>query len=559
MLFKLIDGCLLPTASRQKGSSNAELDIPVEDGRLSVPEGVDAIGAGTFTKLSGVHTVALPDSVKVIRTGAFGDSEGLKRVEFGNGLESIEYGALSGYALKELIFACPATQPRISPMASGHGPAWRAQLTFPDIGTRPLGGLPMPEDITEKEAKQLFEVKKVKAKGTWQIQGFGISKKVFVNYYPELARMVGKFWETETDFHVALPASIDGAAVEKYPVNLIPKDAILYAPPMVFDKAVKTIRAATAVAWLEGDPLFSEDQAEHIRTFIAKSSADVADAMVNCVSAEAHARFGDMVRLKPELVDRIIEACAGNAALTAFWVDYKNRAKPRKAKDDALSLDAPKAPTMAELKRLWTFERYRNEQGEECVSLNHYKGQGANVIVPDYIGKYKVDYVGNAFADASHVESIGFENPDVHINRCMRLKRCTKLADSDGFIVLTAGSRRILTDYIGTDMTVRVPEGVTEVGIESISQVWDDYRRSCQPLTVYLPASVKLLGDWKLLRAHTGMVDFQCEIIPCDLHIANPDLEISDREPSPKLTVCAAPGSKAEAFAKEHGLTFIAE
>ena len=79
--YLIVDGVLL--------SANTNLALMDENGSLTIPENVTAIGEGAFADLSGLKTIIIPGTVEEIRTNAFKNNADLENVIIRNGLKTI--------------------------------------------------------------------------------------------------------------------------------------------------------------------------------------------------------------------------------------------------------------------------------------------------------------------------------------------------------------------------------------------------------------------------------------------------------------------------------------
>ncbi len=79
--YLIVDGVLL--------SANTNLALMDENGSLTIPESVRAIGEGAFADLSGLKTIIIPGTVKEIRKNAFRNNKDLENVIIMEGVETI--------------------------------------------------------------------------------------------------------------------------------------------------------------------------------------------------------------------------------------------------------------------------------------------------------------------------------------------------------------------------------------------------------------------------------------------------------------------------------------
>ena len=79
--YLIVDGVLL--------SANTNLALMDENGSLTIPENVKAIGEGAFADLSGLKTIIIPGTVEEIRQNAFRNNADLENVIIQDGVKSI--------------------------------------------------------------------------------------------------------------------------------------------------------------------------------------------------------------------------------------------------------------------------------------------------------------------------------------------------------------------------------------------------------------------------------------------------------------------------------------
>lgn len=90
-------------------------------GSYQVPEGTAQIGGYAFHYSINIKSVILPDSVKIIKEGAFGDCSSLEHIELPEGLESVEDFAFTGTSKLDYI-TIPASVVKIGDGAFRYGP-----------------------------------------------------------------------------------------------------------------------------------------------------------------------------------------------------------------------------------------------------------------------------------------------------------------------------------------------------------------------------------------------------------------------------------------------------
>lgn len=94
--YNIVDGVLT--------SSNNNLLLVDDQGTLTLPDSVNAIGEGAFSNVEGLKTIIIPGTVKTIGKNAFRANSTLEKVIVMDGVETIEASAFEGCGnLKEII------------------------------------------------------------------------------------------------------------------------------------------------------------------------------------------------------------------------------------------------------------------------------------------------------------------------------------------------------------------------------------------------------------------------------------------------------------------------
>ena len=214
------------------------------------------------------------------------------------------------------------------------------------------------------------------------------------------------------------------------------------------------------------------------------------------------------------------------------------------------------------MKKQWTFSYYVTQENpdEKMVELTHYKGYGKTVKVPAMFGKYRLGMISGSLL-SGHDDVTELVLPDGDYQIGCSLKNCRGMADSKGFIVVQAGDRRVLTDYIGDrDLDVlSLPDGITEIN--------DSVFRNLYIREFAIPDSYRLLPNltfWECERLQRVVLPeglkeirylgfYNCKLLK-EVYI--PDSVTAINSDS-NFRVCGSRGSEAEAFAKRKNLEFL--
>ena len=246
-----------------------------------------------------------------------------------------------------------------------------------------------------------------------------------------------------------------------------------------------------------------------------------------------------MVKIKPSLIEKMIVMLEGNAEVIAFLLQKKAN---EKQKNNSLSLDSEKKMTVAELKKLWTFQKLTNANtGEEFIELRNYKGHETRITIPTHIGKTAVKSL--RFSPNSDLESIEICIPDIEV--FCNFDNCKKLADENGCVTLHAGNRCILAGYCGPveGDVLNISDGITETSYYS-------FFKKIQFDRIVFPVGctrINLKSDmkWKEVVIPDSVTE-----IDATLYLLNTRFEPR------KEIVYGKKGSVAEEFAIKNGIEF---
>ena len=520
------------------------------DTHVIVPDGVKAIGNYAFRRCQKICSVQLPDSVTKIGDYAFQDCTALEQINIPAAVESI--GAEAFRNCRQLQKVTFAGNPEEIGLLAFYG-CWKLIENTPeplqDFIARMRDG-----KLTSEEGKKLYTFSK--AKGVATIKEFdGVSMLAWDGTkYPYV------FGSYENS--LMIPVSIGDLPVVKAPSKQLPEDAIVYCGADQFDKLPRPNKAIFAVQWLMKDKMLREELSDKIQVFIKKYADDVAYALKSCENVAAYQRFLEIAKPKAPLIEKLVEQCSGKTEILAVLLNSGSTAKQEPA---GLSLDAKPKVTVAELKKLWTYQKLLITATDETViELTNYKGHDKHVEIPAFIGKTRVAVVKGIFPDA--VESVEFPNEEIEIKCSFR--NCKAMADENGFVCVNVGGRRVVTDYVGSkDMdTLIIPEGVTETAYGVFREV--------HAREVILPEGfIRLAGSSfadcrklqkvtlpESLRSIEQMVFQNCGALK-QLYIPEGVSTIGildlNRTKDPSFTIYGKRGSTAHSYAEKYGTNFV--
>ena len=117
-----------------------------------------------------------------------------------------------------------------------------------------------------------------------------------------------------------------------------------------FGKLDSTIRACTAVAYLEDEKPFKKDEAEKIVEFIKKNTIEVARQMINCNSPKAFTEFIRLGKPDKDTLDILLDLVKDKNEIVAILLNEIGK------ESDATELDdAPKKVKISGVKKEWNY------------------------------------------------------------------------------------------------------------------------------------------------------------------------------------------------------------
>ena len=521
-----------------------------KDPYVEVPDGVKSIDSYAFQRNANIRAVRLPDSVTKINDKAFSGCISLEEINIPEKVKTIGSEAFRNCRhLQNIVFF---GEPEKIGLLAFWG-CWKLVKNTPPLLQEFFANMKEGK-MTLEEGKNLYVFSK--AKGTATIKEFnGVSMQAWDGTkYPYV------FSNRENT--LIIPVLIGDLPVAKAPSKQIPEDAIVYCGAEHFDKLPRSNKAILAVQWLMEDKMLREELTEKILAFIKKYADDVVYALSSCEDPAVYQRFLETAKPKAALIEKMVEQCSGKTEILAVLL---NSGKSAKREAVNLTLDAKPKMSVAELKKLWTYQTYTiAETGEKAVEITNYKGHEKRVEIPEYIGKARVAVVRGVFP--SEVESVDFPNEEMEIKCSFR--NCKAMADANGFIYVNAGSRCVLTDYIGSNDIEKliVPDGITETAYGVlrelnarevilpdgfVSLAGSSFADCCRLQKVTLPES---------LRTIEQMAFQDCRALN-QLYIPEGVTKIGildlKRTKDASFTIYGKQGSAAHAYAEKYGHTFV--
>ena len=416
------------------------------DAHVVVPDEVKTIGSYAFQRRDDILSVQLPDSVTKISDNAFKNCIALEQINLPANVKTIGTEAFRN--CRKLQTVSFAGEPEKIGLLAFYG-CWKLVQNTP-ASLQAFFARMQAGELTLEEGKKLYQFSKAKDVAT--IKEFdGISMLDWDGTkYPYVFN--------NSEKSLIIPVAIGDLPVAKAPSKQLPEDAIVYCGTDIFDKLPRSNKAILATQWLMKDKMLREELTDKIQVFIKKYAEDVAYALNSCEDPAAYQRFLEIAKPKAALIDKMVEQCSDKAEILAVLLGAGSTSKQGTTN---LSLDAKPKVTVAELKKLWTYQTLMiAATGEKVIELTNYKGHDKHVEIPAFIGKTRVAVVRGVFP--AEVESVEFPNEEIEIKCSFR--NCKAMADGNGFVYVNVGGRCVLTDYIGSkdiDILI-VPEGVTE-------------------------------------------------------------------------------------------------
>ena len=186
-------------------------------------------------------------------------------------------------------------------------------------------------NISMKEAKKRFSI-------TGRVDGWSINR----------------FKENKDESRIIfIPDTIDGEEISHVAIKKIPSDVVIICSGKKYSLLDKTVKSNTAVAYLEGNVQFGNDEEERILDFIKKNSSEVAKVLVNSNDPSLYLRFIELAKPKNSVIEQMIEALKDKTELKALLLsktDFKLEEindefdlKPEKVLEKRMELSKRKA------------------------------------------------------------------------------------------------------------------------------------------------------------------------------------------------------------------------
>ena len=220
-------------------------------------------------------------------------------------------------------------------------------------------------------------------------------------------------------------------------------------------------------------------------------------------------------------LNEYIEKSVNTTSIKVFLLEYKTKkySSEKQEEHEKIKLEKElgfKELTLSDWKKIYSFDI-----DTDGVTITSYKGTDIDIVLPEYIGKYKVTAIGEyAFspraprlkkeykATREKIQSVSIPESIINIEKCA-FSDCKNLADEDGFVVI----RDILYNYYGSNDVLEIPDGITIIEDEAlgtltayniksvlfpknIKSIGENCFRFCLKLTsVTIPAGVTSIGD----------------------------------------------------------------
>ena len=506
---------------------------------INLPGSIERIADNAFEGCINLKSVEIPDSVSYIGTKAFAGCVSLERVSIGNGLNFIWNQAFEGCSsLREIEIS-----EENKTFQSIDGIIFTDNKATLKLAPQGLSGhFSIPEG-TKKIDSNAFD---------------GCAKLTSVSFPESLEEIEYRaFFDCDGLTEISIPANVTQIGCEAFGKTSWKKPTPKALQRISIDPSAGAIQISDDIFYFSGtDPLVYP---ELPIKFVSDRDTKRLLGLGFCLNPD---KYGDNYKndyLKYvksqkkyllELAKKInlpeVEEFYSALDNTETKKNTTKKTAAQKPKSD--SVDAKKAPTVADMRKIWRFdtiifdETYTGTVTLKGIEIKKYKGNDANVEIPSFIGKTPVysiaaeAFSGNqsivsvtipesvlnigdiAFLKCNNLRSVKISGEKINIGSsvfrgCTNLESvtlaaktvsvgslsfwgCEKIMDENGLVILDYNGGKILCDCNRpiTSEEITVPEGVTKIDGHAFKQTVllypDDVLKS-----VILPKSLKEIGS----------------------------------------------------------------
>lgn len=508
--------------------------------KIHLPESIDRIGRNAFLGCSSLSEFSIPDNVSIIEDGLLDNCEGLKKVKLPASLKRIGYKSFAQCNnLKDIVIEGNDIFKAESNvlfndseiLLIGNNAVLPNDGKLRSIANHAAIGnelnIDIPDNITQIHPDAFSGVFSgfIRINGTPDgVNDLSLNKKIGIWY-----------WEMVSD----VPGNLRLNAV------------------LGFVKAVEK-KLLGAETDYEGYKKYIKGQRKKWYDIILHE-----DSLFNFMLSEK--------LFDAEMLDELIKNESITVEKKAALMNYQNENTKKKPKTMSLNGNVT---SVAEIKKDWQYER--NALGELCLTF--YKGKEKNVIIPEYIGKDRVDAIGqlcfspekprltfeqkvtlksienvvipegikhiyrSAFAGCVSLTSVSIPKTVLSVEKsafadCTKLSvvemseytvfggsfvGCTALMDKNGMVIFN----HVLDSVTAPKKTkIVIPKDVNEISAYAV--------QNCSKLTeIHIHGNVRKIGDLDVRNSNGVRV---------------------------RITVYAPSGSYIEEYCKQYGYNFVTE
>ncbi len=416
---------------------------------ITIPNSITSIGEGAFYGCNALVSITIPNSIISIE-GAFNGCNGLENitVENGNPLYHSAGNCLIRTGKKELILGC------CNSIIPNDGTVNRiGDDAFENC--EKLASINIPDGITEigDDAFRFCS----------SLESVTIPKTVslidgFVFFY---CKGIKKF--TDLSSISAIKYLDDTCKLQEG-----------FMPNVNLAELTTSQKMNAVVCYLSSMDLYSVESQTTYNEYIKRQIKKIFEECIKRNSMSCIKRLLSSGFVKPDLLKKTINVVE-NEEIKAFLMDYQNNnfdlSNEQKKNGKHIERSLTEGPTVSELKTLWSTKKLENGN----FIITSYKGLEENIVVPEFVGKNKIEQIGES---AFSPDGRACNNSE---HRYSGIKS----------VIIPKGVTRIGEGAFSSCINVEeilLPNGVTNIGEAAFS--------CCQSISsMRLPNSITNIGE----------------------------------------------------------------
>ena len=352
--------------------------------KVFLPRGVTRIGEGAFRNCENLEEIHLPEELLVIDHRAFCGCENLMEVHFPKNLKSIGERAFSGCrGLEDL--SLPESVQSIGEFIFSNCKA----LTF----VRLPSGLTKIPKYAFYNCSSLIDVQLPASLQSIEKEAFSYTQNITLRLPEGLQTIASHAFESTRNFFVIFPEHF--TSVPKYLFDFA-GDYEIFAPNVPFSLLTPRDRKAAVAGYVKAPDdmlalLPKEEEAQYLAYLkhyrrkyyprIEKNEALLVKMIEHTlIPYEETEELIDLFQGRPDLVAMLLTY---RQSIRTPELEKKLQRKKERTEERLFNLEPP---TVSEMKKEWAFDLLENDT---CI-LRSYKGNATEIVVPGYIGRYKV-------------------------------------------------------------------------------------------------------------------------------------------------------------------------